>query len=55
MPKQMTATKYDQLPPKNNWTPEVKKGTMSILVGDNDPPVLMHHFVVSTGNAVKAY
>jgi hypothetical protein len=44
----MIAAKYNELPPKNNWTPEVKKGTASILVSDNDPPVLLHHFVVGT-------
>jgi hypothetical protein len=31
------------LPPKNNWTPEIKIGTALILVGDGDPVMVMHH------------
>jgi len=53
--KEMTAAEYDQLPPKNNWTPEVKKGSASILIGNDDPPVLLHHFVVGAVHHVKAY
>jgi hypothetical protein len=54
-PKQRTAAEYDKLPPKNNWTPEVKKGTASIIVSEDDPPLLLHHFVVGVVDAVKAY
>jgi hypothetical protein len=53
--KHMTASEYDKLPPKNNWTPEVKKGTASIIISEDDPPVLLHHFVVGVVHAVKAY
>jgi hypothetical protein len=33
----------------------VKKGTASILVGDDDPAVLLYHFAVGVVHAVKAY
>ena len=36
--KEMTVAKYDKLPLKNHWTPEIKKGTASILMSDGDPP-----------------
>ena len=53
--KEMTAADFDKLPPKNNWTPDIKKGTASILVSECDPPVLLYHFVVGVVHAVKAY
>jgi hypothetical protein len=45
-PKEMTAAEYDKLPPKNNWTPEIKKGTALILVSDGDSPALLYYFAV---------
>jgi hypothetical protein len=54
-PKEMTAADYNKLPPKNNCTPEIKKGTASILVTESDPPVLLYHFAVGFVHAVKAY
>ena len=51
----MNAADYDQLLPKNNWTPEVKKRTSSILVGCNDPPVPLVHFAVGVVHALKVY
>jgi hypothetical protein len=53
--KHMTASEYDKLPTMNNWTPEVKQGTTSIIVSEDDPPVLLHHFVIGVVPAVKAY
>ncbi len=51
----MSAAEYDQLPPKNNWTPEVKKSTPSILVGNDEPPVPLAHFAVGVVHALKVY
>jgi hypothetical protein len=51
----MTAADYDKLPPKNNWTTEIKKGMASILVTESDPPVLLYHFVIGVVHTVKAY
>jgi hypothetical protein len=54
-PKEMTAADYEKLPPKNNWTPEIRKGMASILFTESNPPVLLYHFVVGVVHAVKAY
>jgi hypothetical protein len=54
-PKEMTPADYDLLPPKNNWTPEVKKNNSSILIGSDQPPVTLLHFVVGVVHALKAY
>ena len=51
----MQAAEYNQLPPKNNWTPEVKKSTSSILVGNDEPPVPLAHFAVGVVHALKVY
>ena len=51
----MSPEEYGKLPPKNNWTPEVKRGTASILDGDCYPPILLQHFVVASVHAVKVY
>jgi hypothetical protein len=49
----MTLTEYEKLPAKNNWTPEVKQGTSSILEGDSSPPVLLQHIAVAAVHSVK--
>ena len=54
-PKEMNAADYDQLLPKNNWTPEVKKRTSSILVGCDDPPVTLVHSAVGVVHSLKIY
>jgi hypothetical protein len=54
-PKLMTPEEYGELPSKNNWTPEVKRDTASILDGDCNPPVLLQHFIVACVHAVKVY
>lgn len=51
----MTPEDYDLLPPKNNWTPEVKKNNSSILIGSDQPPVTLLHFVVGVVHALKVY
>ncbi len=42
----MTAADYDKLPPKKNWTPEIKKGMASILVSECDPPMVSHNVMI---------
>lgn len=54
-PMEMTAADYDKLPAKNNWTPEVKRSFASILIGVNEPPVILSHFAVGVVYHVKAY
>lgn len=54
-PSEMSAADYDRLPPKHNWSPDVKKGTASILVGKEDPFVTLAHLVVGVVHAVKVY
>ncbi len=55
-PLEMTAADYDKLPAKNNWTPVVKKSFASILIGANEPPVILsHHLAVGVVHYVKAY
>ena len=53
-PRKMTREEYDKLPPKNNWMPEVKLGTSSIL-DENNPPVMLGHFVLCVVNSLKVY
>jgi hypothetical protein len=52
---EMTAADYDKLPAKNNWTLEVKKSFASILIGANEPPVILSHLAVGVVHHVKAY
>ncbi len=54
-PMEMTAADYDKLPAKHNWVPEVKKSLASIVIGTNEPPVIISHLAVGVVHHVKAY
>jgi hypothetical protein len=53
-PREMTRKEYERLPAKNNWIPDVKLGTSSIL-DDSNSPVTLVHFVLCVVQSVKVY
>jgi hypothetical protein len=53
-PWEMTREQYERLPAKNNWMPEVKLGTSSIL-DDSNSPVTLVHFALCLVHSVKVY
>jgi hypothetical protein len=52
---EMTAADYDKLPAKHNWVPEVKRSLASIVIGPNEPHVIISHLAVGVVHHVKAY
>ena len=54
-PMEMTAADYDKLPAKHNWVPEVKRSLASIVIGPNEPHVIISHLAVGVVHHVKAY
>jgi len=53
-PWEMTREEYERLSAKNNWMPEVKLRTSSIL-DDSNSPVTLVHFVLCVVHSVKVY
>ena len=54
-PSEMSTSDFEKLPPKHNWSPDVKKGTASIFIDKDDPPLLVVHLAVGIVHAVKVY
>ncbi len=54
-PRDMSDIFFQTLPPKHNWTPDVKKTNHSILVGVDEPHVKLLHFIVAVVHAIKIF
>ncbi len=54
-PSEMSTSDFEKLPPKHNWSPDVKKGTASIFIDKDDPPVPLVHLAVGIVHAVRVY